>query len=431
MRIMHISTRLILGGSQENTVLSCEGQASRGHDVALVFGPIYGPEGSLLERVKQFRAPAGESRGRSIDPPTGLLLAASSRPRRPETEGKKIEAIETPNLVRALSPIRDLRCRGDLRRIIRRWNPDVVHTHSSKAGILGRSAAWREHVPCVIHTVHGPPFHRYERWWRNRIYIASERFAAKRCHRIVCVADAMREQFLANRIGRPQQYVTIYSGMEVEQYLTPRWSREQVRRDLNLAPADFVAGTIARLAEHKGHDDLLDSLGPLMRARPNLKLLWVGDGWWRERLIARVESMGLRARVITTGLVPPEAIPRYLQAMDVLVHPSYREGLPRTVVQGLLAGLPAVAYDVDGTREVCIDGETGCLLAPGDRLALRGAIEWMIDHPAERAAMGARGRELCRTRFAAATMVEQLESIYAGVLDRVAGPGRDRDHVRG
>src|SRR6185436_7068361 len=114
MRIMHISTRLILGGSQENTVLSCEGQVRRGHEVSLVFGPIYGPEGSLLERVKQFRAP----------------------------DARTIQAIETPNLVRELNPIKDWKCYWDLRKLMREWRPDVVHTHSSKAGILGRMAAW-------------------------------------------------------------------------------------------------------------------------------------------------------------------------------------------------------------------------------------------------------------------------------------------------
>ena len=395
MRIMHISTRLILGGSQENTVLSCEGQASRGHEVSLVYGPIYGPEGSLLERVKKFRAPA-----------PSLQRAAS------------IEAIETPNLVRELNPLKDWRCYHDLRKLIRNWKPDVVHTHSSKAGILGRLAAWKERVPCVIHTIHGPPFHKYEKKWRNAIYILSERIAAKHCHVIACVADAMREQFLAAKIGRPEQYVTVYSGMEVDSFINPppQWSRENVRRELGVRESDIVAGTIARLAENKGHDDLLDALGPAMQQDPRLKLLWVGDGWWRERLLARVKSMGLADRVITTGLVPPEMIPKYLQAMDFLIHPSYREGLPRTVTQSLLSGIAAVAYDVDGTREVCVDGETGRLIAPGDLENLRDAVQWMMDHPDERQRMGQCGQVMCRHRFAASTMVEHLDAIYASVL---------------
>ena len=204
--------------------------------------------------------------------------------------------------------------------------------------------------------------------------------------------------------------------MEVESYVAPAWSRDEVRAELGLTDVDFVLGTIARLAELKGHDDLLDGLGDLMTRRPELKLLWVGDGWWADRLLGRVRDMGLADRVVTTGLVPSEQIPKYLQAMDVLAHPSYREGLPRTVTQALLNGTAVVAYDVDGTREVCLDGETGRLVAPGDLTALREAVMWMMDHPGPRDEMGRRGQAMCRDRFDAARMVDHLEGIYAEVL---------------
>ena len=160
MRIMHISTRLILGGSQENTVLSCAGQADDGHAVSLVFGPIEGPEGTMLPTV--------------------------------EAHGG-IEALETPNLVREIAPRRDWRCRRELEALIRDWRPDVVHTHSSKAGILGRAAAWHAEVPAVVHTIHGLPFHPYQSALKNAAYIRAERWAARRCHAIATVADAMRE----------------------------------------------------------------------------------------------------------------------------------------------------------------------------------------------------------------------------------------------
>ncbi|MHC4303171.1 MAG: glycosyltransferase family 4 protein [Planctomycetota bacterium] len=388
LRIMHISTRLILGGSQENTVLSCEGQADRGHTVSLVYGPIYGPEGSLLERVKRHGG---------------------------------VETIETPRLVRQVSPVKDLRCYDDLRGIIRGWKPDVVHTHSSKAGILARLAAWKQRVPCVVHTIHGLAFHPYLSKLRNAVYIVAERAAAKRCHRLICVADAMREQALAAGIGRREQYVTVYSGMETEPFLDPAWLRPNVRKELGFAEDDFVLGTVSRLAELKGHDDLLDALKPLMQERPELKLLWVGDGWWRDRLLKRVADMGLDSRVVHTGLVPPDEIPKLLLAMDALAHPSYREGLPRAVPQALLSEVAPIVYDVDGAREVCVDGEVGSLVAAGDLAALHDAVQWMMDHPQERLDMGRRGRELCEHRFAAETMVEELESVYASVLD----PDRD------
>ncbi len=383
MRIMHISTRLILGGSQENTVLSCEGQANKGHDVSLVYGPIYGPEGSHLARA--------------------------------DAHGG-IETIETPHLVRQLAPYKDWKCYCDLRKLIRVWKPDIVHTHSSKAGILGRLAAWKEQVPGIVHTIHGLAFHPYQSRWRNAIYVQAERVAARHCHSIVCVADAMRDQALAVGIGRAEQYQTIYSGMETDRYLNPLRSRQAMRDELGFQDDDFVLGTIARLAELKGHDDLLDALHPLMQENPHLKLLWVGDGWWRDRLLGRVRDMGLQDQVITTGLVPSEDIPNFIAAMDCLAHPSYREGLPRTVPQALLGGVPVIANDVDGTKEIVLDGETGRLIAPGDLNALHTATKWMMEHKTERKHMGERGRELCRERFAAARMVEQLEHLYARLL---------------
>ena len=418
VRILHISTRLILGGSQENTVLSCEGQANLGHDVHLAFGPIYGPEGSLLDRVNNF----------NCDDPEFSWT-------KPEA-GPLIKTHVVDPLVREISPKKDIACYWALRKLIRRLGPDIVHTHSSKAGILGRAAAWSEAREYhrqgakmgVIHTIHGPPFHKYQSSLKNALYIASERWAAKRCHIIVSVADAMTRQYLARGIGRPGQYTTVYSGMETESFLTPEpgESRDEVRARLGLAPSDFVIGTVARLAELKGHDDLLEALGDDLKANRNWKLLWVGDGWWRDRLMARVAEMGLRDSVIITGLVPPTGeggVPGFMRAMDLLVHPSYREGLPRTVPQAFLCGTPVVAYDVDGTSEAVIDeGEgaeargTGLLVDAGDIEGLAHAVRWMADHPRERAGMAARGRDLCRERFSAQRMVAELEKVYARAL---------------
>jgi len=388
VRILHVSTRLILGGSQENTVLSCEGQARLGHEVHLAFGPIYGPEGSLLDRVTNFRT----------------------------DDGRGITTHVVPNMVREINPLKDWRGYRELRQLIRTLKPDIVHTHSSKAGIIGRAAAWADRPCGVVHTIHGPPFHAFERKWRNAAYIASEKFAAKRCHVIVSVCDAMTKQFRDARIGRPEQYITVYSGMEVEPYLNPAspdQTREAVRASLGLGPSEIAIGTVARLAELKGHDDVLDALAPDLRANAALKLVWVGDGWWRERLTAKVAAMGLTNQVILTGLVPPERVPGLMRAMDVLVHPSYREGLPRTVPQALLAGTPVVASDVDGTKEACIDFQTGRLFPVGDVERLREAVRWMLADPARARATAEKGRELCRVRFDTRTMVEDLERVYA------------------
>ncbi len=405
LRILHISTRLILGGSQENTVLSCEGQAELGHDVHLAFGPIYGPEGSLLERVEHFRT----------------------------SRGDRIHTHIVPSMIRAIHPLKDIRAYRELLRLVRTLRPDIVHTHSSKAGILGRAAAWQafrtstDHRPAVVHTIHGPPFHASQSPVVNAIYTAAERYAAKRCHAVVSVADAMTRDYLSRGIGTPGLYTTVYSGMETDRFLTPPpgESRETTRAALGIEPGDFVIGTVARLAELKGHDDVLDALADELRARPSWKLLWVGDGWLRDRLMARVASLGLSRQVVTTGLVPPEDVPRFIRAMDLLVHPSYREGLPRTVPQALLCGVVPVAYDTDGTGEICINGRTGRLIPTGDRAGLRAAVCALYDHADERIALADAGRSLCRDRFSTQRMVADLERVYAAALVRAGGAAAD------
>lgn len=416
MRILHISTRLILGGSQENTVLSCEGQARLGHEVHLAFGPIYGPEGSLLARVEAFNERCAE----------GTERTAGGEPCRP------VGVHTVPNLVRELSFVKDPRCLGELRALIEQLGPDIVHTHSSKAGILGRVAAWRSLQrnkagrPAVVHTIHGPPFmpiegnavRRARIRLKNHIYTLAERHAARRCHTITSVADAMTEQFLARGIGTPSQYVTVRSGMEADPFLEPHpgEDRATVRREFGLGDNDFVIGTVARLAEHKGHDDILDALGDDLRHHPNWKLLWVGDGWWGDRLRERVAGMGLTDRLVTPGLVPNDRVPAMIRAMDILVHASYREGLPRTVPQALLTGVTPVAYDADGTREMCRTGETGILVPVGDRNLLRDAVVQLHDDPEYRLRLAATGRAECAREFTAERMVEHLEEVYAHAL---------------
>jgi len=441
MRILHISTRLILGGSQENTVLSCEGQARLGHEVHLAFGPIFGPEGSLLARVEAFnqRCQSHKEHTTTAEPITPIGIHV------------------VPSLCRELSPRKDLRAFRELKHLIGQLQPDIVHTHSSKAGVLGRAAAWSvlarnshshraprasegtptsgrdtpgpEPRPATIHTIHGPPFMpiegnplaRTKIRLKNHLYTLAERFAARRCHTITSVADAMTEQFLARNIGRPAQYITVRSGMETEPFLAPRpgEDRATVRSQLGLAESDFVIGTVARLAEHKGHDDILDALGNDLRDHPNWKLLWIGDGWWGDRLRARAASMGLADQLITTGLIPNDRVPAMIRAMDILLHPSSREGLPRTVPQALLTGVTPIAYDADGTREMCRTGETGILVPVGDRNTLRAAVVQLHDDPDLRLRLAATGRAECAREFTAERMVEHLEEVYANALHTI------------
>lgn len=382
MRIIHVITRLILGGAQENTLLTVEGLHHRhGDDVTLITGPAEGPEGDLFGRA--------------------------------EEQGLKVEIM--PELVRAVRPGTDFKAYRRLRKAFQRLRPDVVHTHSSKAGIVGRAAAWHERVPAVVHTIHGLPFGPSESAWKNRLYVALERSAARQCHAIVSVCDAMTEQSLAAGVGRAEQYQTVYSGMDVDAFLNPPRSRDEVRRELGLADDEVAFGTVARLFERKGHDDVLASAPAVLAANPRVRFVFIGDGVLRDRLAADAERLGVGHAVHFVGLVPPGRIPELLGAMDAVVHPSLREGLARVLPQALLVGRPVISYDVDGAKEVVLP-ETGILLRPRDTDALGAAVLRLASDPALREAMGREGRRRFALQFRHETMTDQLRALYQRLL---------------
>ena len=378
MRIVHVITRLIVGGAQENTLLSCEGQHDRGHDVTLVTGPALGPEGSLMERAKSY--------------------------------GYRV--VEVDEMRRSILPLKDFRTYHRLLRLLRDLRPDVVHTHSSKAGIIGRWAADKAKVPVILHTVHGLAFTASTSRMVNSVYKALERQAAPLTTKIVCVADAMREQSLAAGIGTRDQYVTIYSGMDTRPFLDPPVPRDEVRRQLGLEDHHVAVGTIARLFHLKGHDDLLDLAPDLCAQSPHLRFLWVGDGLLRPAFERRINALGLKDRFVLTGLVPPARIPELTHAMDILVHPSRREGLARALPQASLARKPVVTYDVDGNREGVVDGETGFVLPPFHKEKLGAALRTSIRDEPLRRSMGEAGRAFALARFDAKVMVNALEMLY-------------------
>jgi glycosyltransferase involved in cell wall biosynthesis len=313
---------------------------------------------------------------------------------------------------RSILPMKDMQAYRQIVELLRRLKPDVVHTHSSKAGILGRRAARAAEVPWIVHTVHGLAFTASTSRLINGFYKRLERRAAAITDRIFCVADAMRDQSLEAGIGRRGQYVTVYSGMETEPFLNPPVSRLDVRNNLGLRDEYVVVGTIARLFHLKGHEDLLDLAPSLCGQFPNLRFLWLGDGLLRGALEQRIQQMGFADRFILPGLIPPAQIPQMVNAMDILVHPSRREGLARALPQGSLAGCPVICYDIDGNREALVDQKTGFLVKPFNRQDLSQRIaELMNDAPRGRA-MGAAGREFALARFDWRVMIDALEQVY-------------------
>jgi glycosyltransferase involved in cell wall biosynthesis len=378
MRVTHVITRLIVGGAQENTVATVLGLRQKpGLTVHLVSGPTHGPEGSLEGEL-------------AFDPELLSIV---------------------PELVRPVRPLKDLRALLHLTRLFQATRPDIVHTHSGKAGILGRFAARRAGVPVILHAIHGPSFGSFQSAAANVVFSLAEKQAARVTDHFTVVADAMKSQYLAAGIGRPEQYTKIFSGFRLEPFLAAG-NDPALRAKFGLQTEDFVVGKIARLFELKGHDDLFAAAPELVRRCPRLKFLLVGDGPWRSRFEKLARSTGLAGRFIFTGLVPPAEVPALVGIMDVLVHLSRREGLPRALPQALAAARPVIACDCDGAREVCLDGQTGFLIPPGDLTALTDRLLQLAAAPELRAQMGLRGRAFVRENFAVEKMVADTHALY-------------------
>jgi glycosyltransferase involved in cell wall biosynthesis len=299
----------------------------------------------------------------------------------------------------------------DLTRLLRERVPDLVHTHSGKAGILGRLAARRAGVPIIVHTIHGPSFGAFQGPLANLAFTAAERCAARWTTHFVSVCDAMTRQYLAAGVGHREQFTRIFSGFRLEPFLEAR-NDPAVRARLGLRPEDIVVGKIARLTELKGHDDLFAIVPALVKRCPQVRFLLVGDGRWRRRFESMAQASGLRERFVFTGLVPPAQIPELVGVMDLLVHLSLREGLARALPQALAAARPVVSYDCDGAGEVCLEGETGFLVPPHNLEALADRIVQLANDVALRERLGRRGQQFVKQWFPVERMIDALDALY-------------------
>lgn len=382
MKICHIITRLIVGGAQENTILSCAGLANRGHDVTLISGPETGPEGSLWT----------------------------------EADRSGATVIRLDSLRRNVHPYYDLCALDRLTKVLSVGAFDVVHTHSSKAGILGRLAAARAGAPVVVHTIHGMSFNRTQPPVVRGLYRRMERWVAPKTHAFVAVADSMVEQAVAAGLGPRERFTTIRSGVRTEQYVPDASRRAAIRARWGVADDEVVVGTVARLFRNKGYEELIEAMSAAFRCVPSLRFVWVGDGANRDEYLARLEAVGLRDRVYLTGLVPPADIPGLVESFDIVVHASRWEGLPRVLVQGLLMEVPGVSFDNDGAPEVITDGRTGVLVRFGDTAGLADGIVRLAKSPELRRRMGVEGRRRCLETFNSDRMVDALERLYTRLL---------------
>ena len=381
MKICHVITRMIVGGAQENTMLTIRGHLEKGHEVELATGFSPGREGKLLENARYGTFPV----------------------------------VEFPDLVREISPWHDLKAYFALKKYFRNNRFDVVHTHSSKAGIIGRLAARAAGVPVVVHTVHGQAFHPYQSRLKNRLFIFLERFAARYCDKIYAVAQAMTDQCVAAKVAPAEKYMVVYSGMDTAAF--DRAERDEALREkLGIPPHAQVIVTVARLFAQKGYEYVIPAAEQVLKENSDAHFLFVGDGPLYDTLIAELKSKNIAGNFHFAGLVPPAEVASYIAQADLLWHLSLHEGLPRAVVQALAVGIPAIGFALDGTPEVVINGETGFVTAAEDVDAVAEKSVMLLNDPVLRRELGKNGKCRVLEQFDWHRMSDILEKEYIDLL---------------
>ncbi|MBS3651680.1 glycosyltransferase [Pseudaminobacter sp. 19-2017] len=378
MKIVHVLTRLLRAGSEENTLSCCFAQVRNGHEVTLVHGREYDP---ILRA--------------SI---TGVL-----------------RVVTLDALVHPLSPPHDISAFGQLKGLMRERRPDIVHTHQSKAGIIGRLAAGQASIPGIIHGVHILPFVHVGNV-RKMTFLAAERLAARPTQAFIHVSQAMRDICLAHQIGSPDQHHIVHSGFDLSRFSQARWPEEPHRllETAAGAPKPPVVLMLAALEPRKRHIELIEAFTQVVDRIPNVRLLLAGEGPARpavEQAIAR-SPVARSIRLIGYHSQPE----RLISLADVCVLTSMREGLPRVVMQYLAGGRPCVASRLPGIEEVVRHGVNGILTPADDVSAAAAAIADLLENETFRARLADGARRTDLSSWGLDAMCEHVEMVYRSVL---------------
>jgi len=381
--VLHPITRLIVGGAQENTMFTAALLDKNRYQVEIISGPQTGSEGSLIEEV------------RARDIPLTII----------------------PELVREISPWNDFLSLTKMAWSMRKNRYAIVHTHSSKAGILGRFAARLAGVPIIIHTVHGWSFHDRMSPLTRRTYIILERQAASFSNAIITVSNRDIEKGLAARIGSREQYHLIHSAIPLDEFDPSNFDRNAVRKELGIPDDANVIGSIGRFSPQKNPLDWIRIAGEINHTADNVHFLLVGDGPLRSEVEMMLKSEGLWERTTLTGL--RRDVPRMLSVMDIFMLTSLWEGLPRTIPQAMTMGIPVIANRVGGVPEVIQEGVTGYICQPGYINKTAEVCIYLINHPMKRAEMGYKGRAFVENEFSLDVMIDQISTLYEDLLSNI------------
>ena len=384
-KVIHVITRLDYGGSAQNTMLT-----ALGHDRAL-FEPL---------------VVAGHPGGWDAQ---GGQAATEENCRR--LEKAAVRWMLLPSLTREVDPIKDAQALWQLIRLFRREQPVLVHTHTSKAGVIGRLAAWLARVPVIVHTPHGHVFYGHFGSFRSWLFLQIERVLSVLTDRMIALTAAERQDHLDRKVGTADRFAVVPSGIDRERFVRARVLGKQQPDWFGCPPEALVVGSVGWLTDIKGHEYLIEAAAKLKPDFPSLHLVIVGGGDRRDALLRLAESVGLRDAVHLLG--HRDDIEICLAGMDLFVLPSLNEGMGRALIEAMAAGLPVIASRVGGIPAVISHEHTGLLVPSGDAGALAEALRRLLDRPEWAKQLGAAASRSVDSRYGSASMVHAIESIFA------------------
>jgi glycosyltransferase involved in cell wall biosynthesis len=386
-KILHIITRLDMGGSAQNTLQTCK-KLSGKYETILVHGLSYESRMTDLER---------------------RIIEAGVE----EVKAQGVKVIPLPSMLRSIRPVKDFRALFFLAWLIFKEKPDIVHTHSSKAGILGRLAAKIAGVPYIVHTPHGHVFYGHFGILASKIFLWVERIFSKFTDRMVALTDGERNDYIKLSVCPPQRVFKIHSGVDLEQFMQPNGNRVEKKRSLGLDQNGTVIGFVGWLLPIKGPAYLLKAMAHIWPEHPAASLVMVGKGELDVDLRTQALKMNANGKVKFLGW--REDVHEIIPIFDLLVLPSLNEGMGRVLVEAMAAGKPVVASEVGGIPDLVKHGETGYLVRPADERALANGIKKLLNDPERAQQMGQRGKEYCR-QFSLEAMIAKLDDLYSDLI---------------
>lgn len=387
-KVIHIITRFDKGGSAENTFLTVVGLDRERYEVVLVRGV------ALESAMDAAKARAVE---RNLE----------------EARQAGVRIVTVPALVRDIHPLKDLAAFCRLLQILREERPAIVHTHTSKAGILGRWAAWLARVPIVVHTPHGHVFWGYFSRLATVLFVLAEKITSAVTDKIIVLTEQEKKDNIVRRIAPESKFAIIHSGVALARFAGAAGDAAEAKKELGIPADAFVVGTVGRLTRIKGQKYLLAAAQKTLARTPGAYFVLLGDGELAVDLRAQVASYGIAGNVRFVGW--RDDVSKIMSAFDVFVLPSLNEGMGKVLVEAMALGKPIIASAAGGITDLIVPGENGILVPCADADAIAQSIELMRADPALRIRMGARGRQMA-VNYGAELMVRKIDSLYVELL---------------